>query len=385
MVNSGVYPIQGYPQFYAWGDPGSIPEFLGDAPTGEPFAELWFGTHERGASVTHDGIALQDIVSANSHVGGLPYLMKYIAPAKPLSLQVHPSQTDAERGFRAENAQGIALDAPDRCFRDRNHKPELLYALTPWRALVGFAPLDDVLPLFRAIGSVDGGRLLNDLETGHLEDYMGHVLTDTTTAVVERFLIRCDELCEHKDVTIRGRAQLAHLLHRHFPCSPGILVAMVMNEVTLNPGEALFVPVGTIHAYLSGFGVEVMTCSDNVIRAGLTQKHIDIQELLACTTFESSEPEIISPDVMRKRGTTVRSYRVAAEEFQVDVVDMDDSEWIICPQPDALATCLSGSVRIGDVQMTRGHTVFVNRRNSTKVGGSGTLLFVTHRGRSLMN
>lgn len=385
MVNSGVYPIQGYPQFYSWGDRASIPEFLGDVPTGQPFAELWFGTHERGASVTDGGIPLKHLVSSCSDDEGLPFLLKYIAPAKPLSLQVHPSQADATRGFDAENTRGIALDAPDRSFRDGNHKPELLYALTSWRALVGFAPISEVTPFFQALGDIGGGPLVQFLEQRRLEDYLRYVLTETTDSMLARFSARCDELREHDDFRIRRRAELACLLNGYFPRSAGVLVAMVMNDVTLRPGNALFVPVGTIHAYVSGFGVEVMTCSDNVIRAGLTEKHIDINELIACTTFDSDRPELLTPQVKEASRVTLRSYRPAVEEFQVDVVDMDNGEWIMSPQPNLLATCIAGSARIGHIPLRRGQTVFVNCGNSTKVDGSGTLLFVTRRGNSLMN
>ncbi|MDO5720895.1 MAG: mannose-6-phosphate isomerase, class I [Actinomycetaceae bacterium] len=384
MVNSGVYPIKGYPQFYTWGHQRSIPDFLGEAPTGQPFAELWFGTHELGQSVTDAGMPLKDVVARTSGGrNGLPFLLKYIAPAKPLSLQVHPSQTHAERGFLAENAQGIALDAPERCFRDSNHKPELLYALKPWRALVGFAPAAQVIPFFHAVGGPLAQRLGNLLASFRIDEYMRYVLTDMETSELVDFISRCEKLSDHSDARVRQRADLAALLNRHFPRSAGVMVAMVMNDVTLQPGQAIFVPVGTIHAYVSGFGVEVMTCSDNVVRAGLTEKYIDIEELFSCSLFEASTPQILAPQVKQSSGATLWSFRPPVEEFQVDVAQLHGRELTIHARPHLLATCIGGQVRVEDIQLERGRTVFIEGANSTKVDGSGTLLFVTRRGEFL--
>lgn len=377
-VNPRVHRVKGFPHYYAWGDPAAIPDFIGVPATGKPFAELWFGTHPLGPCTTDTGMALSDVLTSdNGHCDGLPFLVKYIAPAMPLSVQVHPSIQHAKRGFEAENKRGIALNAADRCFRDANHKPEMLYALTPWRALVGFAPREELVSFYQAVGDFHDESLLTYLESGHLERYVQHVLTRIDGQAVSRFIQRCKEVSNRFDDAIADRAQLACHVGNFFPDSAGVLIATAMNDVHLGPGQALFVPVGTIHAHLSGLGVEVMASSDNVIRAGLTHKHIDVDELLACATFSHTDPEILQPQVRTEAGMLYQSYVPPVDDFRVDVITVRGRCGCLATGSDTLLSCVAGTISLDGTDISCGETVFVSGGNILNVEGSGTLFSVT--------
>lgn len=250
---SGVEPIDGVVQHYAWGDESFIPELFGLEPDGRPWAELWLGTHPAGPSVLADGRPLSAVS------GELPYLLKVLAAAEPLSLQTHPDATQASDGF----ARGV--------YADDRPKPELLRALTPFEALCGVRPLGATL------------ELLDEL--GLTRSELFHRLAEHGPATVIRTLYSA-EAPVHDDVVAACRAHrhptarwIARLADLH-PSDPSVVVALLLNHLTLRPGEAVRLDAGTVHAYLRGAGVELMGASDNVVRAGLTSKHVDVDELL---------------------------------------------------------------------------------------------------------
>ncbi len=258
-------------QHYDWGSETALPALLGVEPDGQPWAELWIGDHPRLPSlVAATGVPLD---------ANLPFLMKVLAAAKPLSIQTHPSLDQAIAGFEAENQAGIPLDAPHRTYRDANHKPELICALTPFDALVGFRTPSVIIDEYRGVA-----------ELAPMLDRLGGERPLQTT--VEWLLGVPAEEIAALVAQVVPQVELAALLDSFFPGDRGVLVGLLLHRVLLEPGEAVFLGAGNLHAYLSGVGVEIMANSDNVIRGGLTTKHIDVEELLSVVSFDAFEPEI---------------------------------------------------------------------------------------------
>ncbi|MFT3855570.1 MAG: mannose-6-phosphate isomerase, class I [Ilumatobacteraceae bacterium] len=261
-----MHRITGVVQHYDWGDLAALPQLLGVPTDGRPWAEVWFGTHHGGPATTDDG-PLTDVS------GELPYLLKVLAAGEPLSIQTHPTTAQAEAGFAREEATGIALDAPERVYRDASAKPELLCALTPFEALCGFKPFGASVAWFAAEGW--------DELAGHLADGPEKFVRWALTSGPQR-------------LPTGAPAWAQRIANRH-PGDGSVLVALLMNHVILQPGEAIFLDAGNLHAYLLGTGVEVMASSDNVVRGGLTNKHVDVDELIAVVDFTPLLDPVVRP------------------------------------------------------------------------------------------
>ena len=257
--------IEGFAQHYAWGDTDAIPTILGRKPDGQPWAEWWLGTHPEGPATLADG---SELVATS---GELPYLLKLLAAAQPLSLQTHPDAQQAAAGF----ARGE--------YTDPNAKPEMLCALSPFDALCGFRPIKATVTLLRELQ-------LNDLATTLHNEGL-----EATVAQLYRGEI------DHRAISAQCHgqqspaAQLVTRLAQQYPDDPSVVVTLLLNRVLLQRGEALFLGPGNLHAYLSGVGVEVMGASDNVIRGGLTNKPVDVDELLSILRFEALADPVVSP------------------------------------------------------------------------------------------
>lgn len=242
--------VEGIVQHYDWGDPAFIPELLGLEPDGRPWAELWLGTHANGPSALDDGTSLAEVT------GPLPYLLKVLACVQPLSLQTHPNQDQARAGF-------------DRgTFADPNPKPELLCALTPFQALCGVRPVDATLALLRDLGV----------------DELAHVLADHGPGAALRGIYRrtidAGSIIDACSDSARPEAEWVRRLADRYPGEPSVAATLLLNLVTLEPGEAIRLDAGNLHAYLHGAGIELMGASDNVVRGGLTTKPVDVDLLL---------------------------------------------------------------------------------------------------------
>ncbi|WP_167136712.1 mannose-6-phosphate isomerase, class I [Diaminobutyricimonas sp. TR449] len=277
---------------YAWGSTTAIADLLGRHPSGEPEAELWLGTHPGSPALVAGGGALSELTT-------LPFLLKVLAADSPLSLQAHPTLRQAAQGFERENAAGIPIDAPHRNYKDYLHKPELIVAVSDtFDALCGFRPLEEAVSLIVALRRHDG-------LVSPLDDLLAHM---STIRSAFEWLIRGGA---HVDSVVERVAQLAALplkptnaaaaaafrtvgiLAKEYPGDPGIVISLLLNMVTLNRGEALYLPAGNIHAYLRGLGIELMAASDNVLRGGLTSKHVDVPELLTVLDFKPvTEPRL---------------------------------------------------------------------------------------------
>lgn len=272
-----MHTVHGRAQHYAWGDGTSIPELLSIAADGQPWAEWWMGTHPMASSTIDDGEPLQSVA------GELPYLLKLIAAAQPLSLQAHPDAVRAVEGFDREEALGVPRDSATRIYRDAMAKPEMLCALTSFDTLCGFRPLDATISLLRALGALDLAAFVRheNLATVVAALYHGDFDTSTTVAACAR-----SSQPESKLVT-----QLAHT----YPGDPSVVVTLLLNRIVLSAGEAIFLGPGNLHAYFRGFGVEIMANSDNVVRGGLTVKHVDVDELLEVLDFEPVADPVVRP------------------------------------------------------------------------------------------
>ncbi|MGD8149907.1 mannose-6-phosphate isomerase, class I [Ornithinimicrobium sp. Y1694] len=316
---------------YAWGDRARLHAFADLPGAGSPAAELWVGTHPDGASQLPDGRSLREEVE-------LPYLLKLLAAAEPLSLQVHPDRDQARRGFAREEADGPAREAPDRNFKDDRHKPELFVALDDSLLLAGFRPVPEAVALLEDIGGPTASRMASALTSGGapaLAELFGQLLQGRPEGA-EDLAVRLTERAAAGGSAMAGSGQpgaasdparasswaasveVAADLYRRYPDDQSWLISLLLNLVALRPGEAIFVEAGVLHAHLRGFGIEIMAASDNVLRAGMTGKHMDRDLVRECTVVRPALPELVS---MAQVSRGVRLVECGAEEFALLVVD----------------------------------------------------------------
>lgn len=291
-MSVSIEPITGVIKDYAWGTPGGIDRVIGATSGTDIQAEWWFGDHPQGeATVVSSGLPLSMWLRQQG-IDRLGFLLKVLTPATPLSLQVHPTTEQAEAGYDREEASGVAVDSPTRVFRDRFAKPEVVVALGgEFHALAGNAPDADVLSRI--------SELENAGYPSELAQLWREKLAEGRGACVGWLLAGRPEAKRVVDGlgNVSHANDLLELLWGHYPGDAGCAVALMLNRVSLKPGEALFVDAGEPHAYLSGVGVELMAPSDNVVRGGLSPKHIDIDTLLEVASFDPSPPPFLSPVV----------------------------------------------------------------------------------------
>jgi len=333
-----MQPLTGVVKDYAWGSPTAIPTLLNRPADGRPQAEYWLGAHPGGPAV----LTRLDPDTADPTLGAwlrahpealgetdrqrfgdqLPFLLKVLAAEAPLSLQAHPTAADAAAGFERENTAGVPIDAPERSFKDPWPKPELLVALSPFEALSGFRHPARTLELFEGLGVPPDvlGLVLGPLRHRAAgQAAMAEVFLDCLTPADERGDVLVEVVAaaarHMKEPGELGRfARLAVLLDEHYPGDPSLLAALLLNHVTLYPGDGLYTAPGTLHAYLSGTGIEIMANSDNVLRGGLTPKHIDHAALVACVDFEDVDPPLVAPVA---DDDAVWRYPTPAPQFQL--------------------------------------------------------------------
>ena len=356
--------LEGVVQRYAWGSRSAIPALLGVEADGDPHAELWLGAHP-AAPARAGGRGLDDVVAgdperalgvttAHRFGGQLPFLLKVLAADEPLSLQAHPSAERAEAGFAEEQAAGIPLDVPERRYRDPHHKPELLCALTPFFALCGFRPVEDTIALLDRLG-LAGEPVFSELGAGDLRGTVGRLLTlpDGERAGVASTIADAATRDESPEAVWGRRIAETH------PGDPGIGVALLLNLVELQPGDAIFLPAGNLHAYLEGVGVEIMASSDNVLRGGLTPKHVDVDELLAVLDVQPGPPPVVHPLAEGR----VRRYLTPIEEFELALVDLGDEVAEIAGDRPRVALCLDGEACLraggGELRLGKGQAAWV--------------------------
>lgn len=345
-----MHLVAGVAQHYAWGDEHAIPDLLGIEPDGRPWAELWFGTHHGAPARLADGRLLADVA------GPLPYLAKLLAAGEALSLQTHPSADRASEGFAREEAAGIPDDAAHRVYRDASAKPEMVIALTPFEALCGFRPLAGTRGVLTHLGLTDLAARLDSDGLPAIVDalYRGRIDVDAVVAACRHHL--CPE------------AILVTALAEQYRGDPSIAVTLLLNRVSLAPGQAIFVDAGNLHAYLHGVGVEVMGASDNVVRGGLTPKHIDVDELLEVLDVAP----LADPIVRAVRDGDWWAYTTPGTPFRTWRADLGDDPLVHTASSRELLLCTAGPV----APLGRGGGAYLAPGDSVELVGPGTVFRV---------
>ncbi len=380
---------------YAWGSRTAIAELMGaPSPAPHPQAELWMGAHAGDPSVLLDpagerslldAIADKPVLMLGERVEArfgprLPFLFKVLAAAEPLSLQAHPSAEQAALGFDQEEAAGVPIGAGGRNYKDGNHKPELLCALTEFEALCGFRDpvvtvelladlavpqLDHYLSLLSGQPDSDGVRALFSSILTIPSSMLAPLLTAVLNACVR--LVR-------EGSAFAPEYRTALELGERYPGDPGVLASLLLNRVTLQPGQALYLSAGNLHSYLAGVAVELMANSDNVLRGGLTPKHVDVPELMRVLDFTAGDVEVLTGDEVRP-GELV--YRTPAPEFRLsrlaltgEPLGLDHDGPQVVVVVDGAATVTDGDGR--SVAVRRGHSVWIAAGDvGVSISGSG--------------
>lgn len=376
-------------QNYSWGDAAFIAELQGRTPTGEPEAELWMGAHPKAPSrLRGSGASLDQHIAADPPTalggaagwGALPFLKKVLAAAQPLSIQTHPDAATAASGFERENEQGIPVDSPTRTYRDPNHKPELICALTPFDAKCGFRAVEQTRELVACIDAPGVRPLIERLaQEGDDADVLADVLQWLLSASPEDAATLTGAVVE-ACVTASDGPWLTEIMWTHrfqalYPGDPGVVVALLLNHYTLEPGEALFLEAGVLHSYVQGAGIEIMANSDNVIRGGLTPKHIDTVELASVVDTTPNEPTIQRP------AGPEHTFDTPVPEFALSRLEVADGFTGSVTGPEILIATGGGfHLRSGDTEfgLEPGTPVWVNGNDETWTAeGQGTLFRAT--------
>lgn len=408
--------LQGRVRDYAWGSFQAIPEFFGYPPADHPLAELWLGTHPAASSyITEDPQALalasinpepddlgdsgdsgrqslRDYLSTGSEwlLGPevqrqfgqeLPYLLKLIAPERPLSLQVHPSAVQAELGYRRENAQGISLNSPRRNYQDKNHKPELVYALERFEALAGFRSPRRIREVLEGLDTEITQKMLKllvELPAGTGVGAVFKYLLDEESRPSPEQIAEVVAACAARNPAespSRRADAIVQLLAKYYPEDPGVVVSLLLNPVTLQPGEALYIPIGMVHAYLRGMGVEIMANSDNVLRAGLTEKHVDVYELLQVVDMLAAPPIRIAPEQISPVQAT---YYAPVRDFELSVITVEENQGVqrLRNTGPRIIFCLAGEITLCTAAerrvLKKGQAVFLGLQDGAiDIFGSG--------------
>ena len=356
------------------------------------------GAHPRGASrLVRNGVetTLDQVIARDSlrELGPavlsafgarLPFLMKILAAAEPLSLQAHPSAAQARQGFAREERLGIPLDAPHRNYKDDSHKPELLCALTPFDALCGFRRVDDTLALFDALGVTEVDATLAPLRWADREAGLSatlHAIMTRPQPASSEMVDAVVAACATHDGPFAAECGWAVRLARLYPGDPGVVTALLLNLVHLEPGEAIYLDAGHLHAYLGGMGVEIMASSDNVLRGGLTPKHVDLDELLAVLRFVDGP---ISPLRPRPAGEDEETWETPAREFRLSRLRMANRPVTRRVSGPEILLCVAGAVDIAsegggiETHLQHGAAAFIAADNAAyTLTGVGTLFRAT--------
>lgn len=398
--------IRNRPRDYAWGSRTAIAEFRGVEPSGGPEAELWLGAHAGSPAEVVDATSvgaadLAELVASNPAAvlgpelaregARLPFLLKILAAERPLSLQAHPTPEQARAGFAREEVEGVPIDAFDRNYKDPFAKPELIVAVSEtFEALSGFRPLSEVrgvLEVLRAADAaadepqpgaldllsarLDAADPLRESVEWLLQDGRGGDTGEAVWVVERVTALAASDIARTSPYAASFRT--VGDLAAEYPGDPGIVISLLLNRVTLRRGEALFLDAGNIHAYLSGLGIELMAASDNVLRGGLTPKHIDIPELLEVLDFTAIAPPLL-PAVQVSPG--VVEYRPPVPDFTLYRVEKATDAARIPLVGPAIVLAEGGRVDVagasGAARVDRGDAVYVSPdEHSLEIQGDG--------------
>ena len=382
-------------QNYAWGSKTALTELYGLAnPQQLPMAELWMGAHPKSSSKIEDAsgqvVSLRDVIDGNQSAllgdavakrfGELPFLFKVLCAAQPLSIQVHPNKRNSEIGFAKENAAGIPMDAAERNYKDPNHKPELVFALTPFLAMNAFREFSEIVSLLQPVAGAHTA-IAHFLEQPNAErlSQLFAALLSMQGEEKSRALAILKAALE----TQQGEPwQTIRLIAEFYPDDSGLFSPLLLNVVKLNPGDAMFLFAETPHAYLQGVALEVMANSDNVLRAGLTPKYIDIPELVANVKFEAKPAnQLLTTPV--KHGAEL-DFPIPVNDFAFSLHDLSAQETAIDQQSAAILFCVEGEaiLRKGEQRLVLkpGESAFISAEESpVSVSGVGRVARVYNK------
>ncbi|MDR3192571.1 MAG: mannose-6-phosphate isomerase, class I [Treponema sp.] len=393
-----LYKLQNTVKHYEWGSPVHIPALLGaDNSQAAPWAELWMGVHPGGPSriagnktVTNNPanapqageLSLRDLIAANPEryvgrsaaksFGGLPFLFKLLAAAKPLSIQAHPNLGQAREGWRRENEKGIPLEAPNRNYKDNCHKPEILCALNPFTAMCGFRPPEEIDSLLAK--HFDGAPRSLREGIGLLQTALNG--KDPLKGFLEALFRLSPETLGELTVYARetalpdGEWDLVSRFAGLYPGDPGIIAPLYLNLLQLMPGEAVYLPAGVLHAYVHGFAVELMANSDNVLRGGLSSKHVDVEELLSILDFNPYRPKILKA---QPAGNGLSRYDTPCREFSLQVMKSRGGTVFFPEMGPAIVVVTEGKLRVspGDDKKLQGENWTLARGESAFIPARG--------------
>lgn len=367
-------------QNYAWGSTSSIHDLFGFSnDTNEPQAEVWMGTHPNGCSevrVEQNSLPLSDLIKQNQSAylssetakkfGDLPFLFKILAAESALSIQVHPSKQDAEVGYEKEQNAGIPLSASHRNYKDPNHKPELVYALTSYQAMNGFRSYSEIIEAFSQCDIAELRAPLKAFKRSTnsrgLRDFFVHILMmegKTKDHALDQLIAHAS----HQSAQSSNSSVYSLVLElaAQYPGDVGLFAPLLLNVITLQAGEAMFLSARTPHAYIKGTGLEIMANSDNVLRAGLTPKYIDIQELIKCTDFvpKPFDSLVLQPNAIGCQ----KHYPVPVADFSFSVLNQPNQQVVETNSAEILMAIDEEVTLISDkgekLTAAKGQSVFV--------------------------
>ena len=339
--------LKGVTQHYSWGDRFALPTLLDITADGRPWAEIWYGTHPRGPAQIDESVHRPAPTYLVDEIGELPFIVKLLAAAQPLSLQTHPSSEQAVAGFAREERAGVPSDAKHRVYADDRAKPEMIVALTPFEALCGFVSDDAAIEACKAAGA---------------DDVAARIRVDGVAGTA-RAILRGEAFAAPKQPSDAMRK-----LDEHYD-DPRSLIALLMHHVHLAPGEALYLDAGNVHTYLHGMALEVQGGSDNVVRAAFTDKHIDLDEFFAVARMTAIDDPRVLPE--RISGET-SAYRCTAP-FEVMRHELNGTFALTANRMHTMIVCTSG--RAGS--LTAGAAAYVARGESVALDGTATIYTVS--------
>jgi mannose-6-phosphate isomerase len=383
--------VDNTPRDYAWGSVSAIADLQGKEPTGQPQAELWLGTHPGSPTQILDPTQAAGATTIAEYLSlrgeqPLPYLLKVLAAAHPLSIQAHPSPEQATEGFARENAAGIALDAPNRNYRDDAHKPELIYVLSDtFEALCGFREVELTIAELETLAAANAQACA---PTSALAEFSSQLDVRGEGAIrwaLDWALTGDNASALVAEISMAGKLvkdSLLMELAEDYPGDPGIVVALLLNRVTLRRGQVLYLPAGNMHAYIRGLGIELMAASDNVLRGGLTSKHVDVPELLSVVSDKVVPVPVLEPTTLAE----------GLDLFVPDVPDFVLAHVRVSPETStkhtlslsrhAIVTCTAGNVTLvggeSSLHLARGQNAFISREEGEiSFTGDGEI-FIAH-------
>lgn len=384
-----IYKLKNTIQEYFWGSKTFIPELLGFKNSeAKPQAELWMSAHPKASSkiLKHDKtISLADLIRQNperilglkvvsNFNNKLPFLFKVLAAGQPLSIQAHPNLKQAKEGFDRENKAGIPLSAPTRNYKDDNHKPELICALTPFDAMCGFRDVNEIVEILQYLDLIKILPGAIELQKDPSENSLKNLFSDLMN-------LSSKEKAEFVNSLVRKtsnktpRTENEKLIFkwiikfsRKYPADIGIFAPILLNVIKLQPGEALYLDAGILHAYLNGAGIEIMANSDNVLRGGLTPKHIDVPELLKTLTFRNGKVDIIIPE---QKGINEFVYKTPAREFELSFLKISKKNHFQMKETKCsqILLCTKGNSEISwnsnkNLKVKKGESIFISADNN---------------------